>query len=281
MPSGVGVPSPAGRTSPMASSRSRTTSAPRECLPAGHARGCSATGSTWSSAGSVGPSASRRGAGGDWDVDTRRASEAGEGAGGHDGRGPAARRGQRRAARPDTWEHLLRRGRRGGRLREDPPTLEDLLIAPPRPGTPATSTSSSVGPDVDCPAGRARRTTRACGGGVTSAGADTAEELMRSRFTAYALGDVDLTSSASWHPATRPDDLPSCRSRSGSGSRSSRRSTAARVTTTASSSFAPPTPAARCERVCRAAGRAMGYLRGVTPAAAHFSTPNRGSPRSP
>jgi SEC-C motif-containing protein len=36
--------------------------------------------------------------------------------------------------------------------------------------------------------------------------ADTAEELMRSRYTAYALGDVDHLF-RSWHPATRPDDL--------------------------------------------------------------------------
>jgi SEC-C motif-containing protein len=36
--------------------------------------------------------------------------------------------------------------------------------------------------------------------------ADTAEELMRSRYTAYALGDVDHLF-RSWHPATRPDEL--------------------------------------------------------------------------
>jgi SEC-C motif-containing protein len=36
--------------------------------------------------------------------------------------------------------------------------------------------------------------------------ADTAEELMRSRYTAYVLDDVDHVF-RSWHPATRPDDL--------------------------------------------------------------------------
>jgi len=36
--------------------------------------------------------------------------------------------------------------------------------------------------------------------------ADTAEELMRSRYTAYALDDVDHVF-RTWHPATRPDDL--------------------------------------------------------------------------
>jgi SEC-C motif-containing protein len=36
--------------------------------------------------------------------------------------------------------------------------------------------------------------------------ADTAEELMRSRYAAYVLGDVDHVF-RTWHPATRPDDL--------------------------------------------------------------------------
>jgi SEC-C motif-containing protein len=38
--------------------------------------------------------------------------------------------------------------------------------------------------------------------------ADTAEELMRSRYTAYVLDDVDHLF-RTWHPATRPDDLAS------------------------------------------------------------------------
>lgn len=38
--------------------------------------------------------------------------------------------------------------------------------------------------------------------------ADTAEELMRSRYTAYVLDDVDHLF-RTWHPATRPDDLES------------------------------------------------------------------------
>lgn len=36
--------------------------------------------------------------------------------------------------------------------------------------------------------------------------AETAESLMRSRYTAYAVGDVDHVF-RSWHPRTRPDDL--------------------------------------------------------------------------
>lgn len=54
-----------------------------------------------------------------------------------------------------------------------------------------------------------------CGGGVFAdccapilAGADarTAERLMRSRYTAFAVGDVAHLR-RSWHPRTRPDDL--------------------------------------------------------------------------
>ena len=36
--------------------------------------------------------------------------------------------------------------------------------------------------------------------------ATTAEELMRSRYAAYAVGDLDYVF-RTWHPRTRPDDL--------------------------------------------------------------------------
>jgi SEC-C motif-containing protein len=36
--------------------------------------------------------------------------------------------------------------------------------------------------------------------------APTAEALMRSRFSAFAVGDVDYLQ-RTWHPSTRPDDL--------------------------------------------------------------------------
>ncbi|WP_121255726.1 YchJ family protein [Nocardioides ferulae] len=36
--------------------------------------------------------------------------------------------------------------------------------------------------------------------------AETAEELMRSRYAAYAVGDAAYVF-ATWHPRTRPDDL--------------------------------------------------------------------------
>ena len=59
----------------------------------------------------------------------------------------------------------------------------------------------------DCPCGSGERYDACCGPIVRNERpADTAEELMRSRFAAYALGDVDHVF-RSWHPATRPDAL--------------------------------------------------------------------------
>lgn len=60
---------------------------------------------------------------------------------------------------------------------------------------------------MDCPCGSGRVYDACCGPIVRNERlADTAEELMRSRYTAFALGDVDHVF-RSWHPATRPDDL--------------------------------------------------------------------------
>jgi SEC-C motif-containing protein len=39
-----------------------------------------------------------------------------------------------------------------------------------------------------------------------AASAETAEELMRSRYSAYAVGDTSYVF-RTWHPRTRPDDL--------------------------------------------------------------------------
>jgi SEC-C motif-containing protein len=62
---------------------------------------------------------------------------------------------------------------------------------------------------VACPCGSGESYDACCGPIVRNErSADTAEELMRSRFTAFALGDVDHVF-RSWHPATRPDDLDS------------------------------------------------------------------------
>jgi SEC-C motif-containing protein len=58
-----------------------------------------------------------------------------------------------------------------------------------------------------CPCGSGEPYDRCCGPIVRNErAADTAEELMRSRYTAFVLGDVDHVF-RSWHPATRPDDL--------------------------------------------------------------------------
>jgi SEC-C motif domain protein len=58
-----------------------------------------------------------------------------------------------------------------------------------------------------CPCGSGEPYDACCGPVVRNERpADTAEELMRSRYTAFALGDVDHVF-RSWHPATRPDDL--------------------------------------------------------------------------
>ena len=65
---------------------------------------------------------------------------------------------------------------------------------------------TAVGP-VGCPCGSRLAYDECCGPVVRNERpADTAEELMRSRYTAYALGDVDHVF-RSWHPATRPDEL--------------------------------------------------------------------------
>jgi len=45
-----------------------------------------------------------------------------------------------------------------------------------------------------------------CGRFFAGAAAPTAEALMRSRFSAFALGDADYLL-ATWHPSTRPGDL--------------------------------------------------------------------------
>jgi SEC-C motif-containing protein len=60
-----------------------------------------------------------------------------------------------------------------------------------------------------CPCGSGERYDACCGPIVRNERwADTAEELMRSRYTAYVLDDVDHLF-RTWHPATRPDDLAS------------------------------------------------------------------------
>lgn len=59
----------------------------------------------------------------------------------------------------------------------------------------------------DCPCGSASTYDECCGplhrGTVL---ANTPEQLMRSRFAAYAVGETDYVF-RTWHPRTRPDDL--------------------------------------------------------------------------
>src|SRR6187549_2370232 len=58
-----------------------------------------------------------------------------------------------------------------------------------------------------CPCGRGSSYDECCGRlHRGAAAAVTAEELMRSRYAAYAVGDLDYVF-RTWHPRTRPDDL--------------------------------------------------------------------------
>ena len=58
--------------------------------------------------------------------------------------------------------------------------------------------------ETDCPCGSGATYVACCGplhiGSTTAA---TAEQLMRSRYSAFAVGDADYLL-ATWHPATRP-----------------------------------------------------------------------------
>jgi SEC-C motif-containing protein len=59
----------------------------------------------------------------------------------------------------------------------------------------------------DCPCGSGAAYDACCGRLHRGAAlAETAEELMRSRYAAYALGEEDHVF-RTWHPRTRPDDL--------------------------------------------------------------------------
>ncbi len=55
-----------------------------------------------------------------------------------------------------------------------------------------------------CPCGSAETFGACCGPLLDGTPAPTAERLMRSRFTAFAVGDGAYLLS-SWHPSTRPD----------------------------------------------------------------------------
>ena len=61
-------------------------------------------------------------------------------------------------------------------------------------------------PTTDCPCGRVSYAT--CCGPLHSGAreAETAEDLMRARFSGYALGALDYVF-RTWHPRTRPADV--------------------------------------------------------------------------
>lgn len=57
-----------------------------------------------------------------------------------------------------------------------------------------------------CPCASGSPYAACCGPLLEGEVAETAEALMRSRYTAYAVGDLDHVF-RSWHPRTRPGDL--------------------------------------------------------------------------
>lgn len=57
-----------------------------------------------------------------------------------------------------------------------------------------------------CPCGNSRDYAACCGRYHTGEAAPDAEALMRSRYSAYVLGDAGYLR-ATWHPDTRPDEL--------------------------------------------------------------------------
>ena len=65
---------------------------------------------------------------------------------------------------------------------------------------------AGVSGDLVCPCGSGERYAACCGELHAGAPATSPERLMRSRFSAFALGRADYLL-ASWDPATRPDAL--------------------------------------------------------------------------
>ncbi|WP_305806555.1 YchJ family metal-binding protein [Stenotrophomonas sp. YIM B06876] len=63
-----------------------------------------------------------------------------------------------------------------------------------------------ISPTSPCPCGHDRAFHQCCGRLLAGEPAPDAEALMRSRYSAYVLKDVDYLL-ASWHPDTRPSQL--------------------------------------------------------------------------
>ena len=69
-------------------------------------------------------------------------------------------------------------------------------------GTPPRRLDGSA----PCPCGSGDAFGACCGPVIAGADAPTAERLMRSRYTAFVIGDAAYLAQ-SWHPRTRPDDI--------------------------------------------------------------------------
>ena len=65
---------------------------------------------------------------------------------------------------------------------------------------------SSIKQDRPCPCGSGKLYPQCCGQFLSGQRPDTAEQLMRSRYTAFCQNDEDYLL-ASWHAKTRPQDL--------------------------------------------------------------------------
>lgn len=60
--------------------------------------------------------------------------------------------------------------------------------------------------ELECPCGLGEKYDSCCGRYHSGTPAPTAEQLMRSRYTAFALGDADYLL-RTWHPSARPRTL--------------------------------------------------------------------------
>ncbi len=73
-------------------------------------------------------------------------------------------------------------------------------------GSAATRRGRRPVDEAACPCGRPATFAECCGPVLDGAPADTPEALMRSRYTAFAIGDAAHLE-RSWHPSTRPSDV--------------------------------------------------------------------------
>lgn len=64
----------------------------------------------------------------------------------------------------------------------------------------------TIGDADPCPCGSGERFDGCCAPLLRGAGAPSAERLMRSRYTAFVMGDARYLEDT-WHPGTRPKDL--------------------------------------------------------------------------